>query len=121
MNEIDVKKFHKKIFTKFRFILKKHFSEEFLSDEMLDTIWDRELEAMILRLRVFIYGEPDLCSISYCVTWWQEIREKILLKWWLKWKPSKKKKISFSVLYPSLKFKDEKHKAYVKTTGVSDE
>ena len=66
-----------------------------------------------LSMRVFKRDEGEY-EFEWYTTWWQELRSKILPKFWLRKFPSKKevkKKVLCMATYPSLNLYGTKHKA----------
>lgn len=73
-------------------------------------IWsDMISENIIYQLRGFLLGKNETAVIEYYATWWQEIRLRVLPKWWLKKKPSKIKQVVFKSHYPSLNISGQEH------------
>lgn len=63
---------------------------------------DMSSDSIIAIFKTWLLGKNNICSIEYYESWWQEIRARVLPGWWLRRRPSRKKRISFSVVYPML-------------------
>jgi hypothetical protein len=70
-------------------------------------------EAITTRLVSTFYSKKEgEFEFEWYVSWWQELRDKILPKWWLRKYPSKwetKKTVRSYSVYPSIKTKDAEH------------
>jgi hypothetical protein len=84
-------------------------------------------DEFVFDLRTFLYGQSNVANVEYYENWWQELRVKLLPSWWLRKYPSRKKKISFSVVYPTLNYQNEKYYPIIfqtttsKKIGIEDE
>ena len=84
-----------------------------LQDMRLEEVRDLATDDLIYKLKGFVLGNANVCKIKYHTTLWQEIRERVLPKFWIRKHPSRQKEVSFSVTYPTLNISVRKDKAYV--------
>ena len=67
------------------------------------------------RVKGFIWRHAEgEYKFEWYASWWQELREKVLPRWWLSRHPSKKEvkeRIKAFAAYPTLKLAHEEHKA----------
>lgn len=72
---------------------------------------------IVIRLSCkFLTRDEGEYEFEWYKSWWQELREKMLPRWWIKQYPSKmeiKKKIKCIATYPSIRINDTEHKSYI--------
>ena len=116
-----------RVLEKIRFESRQVIGASVIGSLEFEKFQDMISDNMIYRLKGFVLGKNEIATIEYYATWWQEIRVKILPKWWLKRHPSNKKKAIFKVTYPSINIAFEKHAPYITfhtnniKEGVTDE
>jgi len=98
-----------------------------LSKSVLDNMDVSEFERWLTTNNVvqqfftIILGNERAMTIHYYSTWWQEIRQKFLPKFWLKKYPSLKTKIHAQVSFPTMEYPDGMfHKPYVRIHNEHD-
>jgi len=84
-----------------------------IQDLKLEKVSDFIAGDITYRLHGFLLGKQNMGYVSYYSNWWQELRTKILPKWYLKKKPSTKEKITFDIIYPTLNYASETHSPVV--------
>lgn len=100
-NNIDVT-VEKIVLDKIRFQLYNSFSKSIIQDMKLKEVVSHISNNFTYQLSGFLLGKKEVASVSYYSDWWQELRTKLLPKWYLKKYPSTKEKVVFDVIYPTL-------------------
>lgn len=113
MESLEFKEFKTLVLDKIRIGFREQLDLIVLQDIQVDVISDLITNKVICQIRAMILGNRNVCKVEHHTTLWQEAREKILPKFWLKKHPSKKKAIIFSVTYPTINYASEDHRPYV--------
>lgn len=114
---------------KMKFVVLNYLTKELWEDsivlnepalQIIKEISEEMGEEIVMRLtcKFYTHGEGEY-QFEWYKSWWQELRNKILPKWWLVRYPSimeTKETVKCMAVYPSIKIGDMEHKAIIQFT-----